>query len=78
MPFCSIPIHLLPDKRHPRAAEISIILHQNHFKIWGVLGVLVSYEITRGIKLDVGRVTEREKGGFGGYRGVNVGQGGSS
>ena len=81
MPFSSILLHLLPYKRHPRAAEISIILHQNHFKIWGVLGVLVSYEITRGIKLVVGRLTEREKGffvGFGGYRGVNVGQGGSS
>ena len=64
MPFCSVPIHLLPYKRHPRAAEISIILHQNHFKIWGVLGVLVSYEITRGIKLDVGRVTERVNGVF--------------
>ena len=64
MPFCSIPIHLLPDKRHPRAAEISIILHQNYFKIWGVLGVPVSYEITRGIKLDVGRVTERVNGVF--------------
>ena len=64
MPFCSIPIHLLPDKRHPRAAEISIILHQHYFKIWGVLGVLVSYEITRGIKLDVRRVTERVNGVF--------------
>ena len=31
---------------------------------WRVLGVLVSYEITRGIKLDVGRVTERVNGGF--------------
>ena len=67
MPFSSILLHLLPYKRHPRAAEISIILHQNHFKIWGVLGVLVSYEITRGIKLVVGRVTEREKGGLGGF-----------
>ena len=72
MPFCSIPIHLLPDKRHPRAAEISIILHQNHFKIWGVLGVLVSYEITRGIKLVVGRLTEREKWGFGGIGGSTL------
>ena len=27
--------------------------------IWGVLGVLMSYEITRGITLVVGRVTER-------------------
>ena len=78
MPFSSILLHLLPYKRHPRAAEISIILHQNYFKIWGGLGVLVSYEITRGIKLVVGRLTEREKGGFGGYRGVNVGQGGSA
>ena len=40
--------------------------------------MLVSYEITRGIKLVVGRLTEREKGGFGGYRGVNVGQGDSA
>ena len=78
MPFCSILLHLLPDKRHPRAAEISTILHQNYFKIWGVVGVLVSCEIARGIKLVVGRLTEREKGVFGGYRGVNVGQGGSS
>ena len=78
MPFSSILLHLLPYKRHPRAAEISIILHQHYFKIWGVLGVLVSYEITRGIKLDVGRVTERVNGVFGGYRRVNVGQGGSS
>ena len=41
----------------------------------------MSYEITRGIKSVVGRLTERVKGGFGvfgGYRGVNVGQGGSS
>ena len=29
-----------------------------------VLEVLVSYEITRGIKLDVGRVTERVNGVF--------------
>ena len=72
MPFCSIPIHLLPDKRHPRAAEISIILHQNHFKIWGVLGVLVSYEITRGIKLVVGRVTEKVKGFLGGIGGSTL------
>ena len=27
--------------------------------IWGFLGVLVSYEITRGITLVVGRVTKR-------------------
>ena len=28
-------------------------------EIWGILRVLVSYEITRGIRLVVGRVTER-------------------
>ena len=82
MPFCSIPIHLLPDKRHPRAAEISIILHQNYFKIWGVLGVLVSYEITRGVTLVVRRVSERVYKGFrgvlGGLGGVNSGLGGSA
>ena len=27
-------------------------------EIWGILRVLVSYEITRGIRLVVGRVTE--------------------
>ena len=43
----------------------------------GVLGVLVSYRITRGIKLVVGRVTEGVKeglrefwGGLGGSKGV--------
>ena len=38
----------------------------------------MSYEISRGTKLVVGRVTESVKGGFagfGGYRGVNVGKG---
>ena len=41
----------------------------------------MSYEITRWIKLVVGRVTERVKGSFGvfgGNRGVNVGHGDSS
>ena len=33
-------------------------------EIWGILRVLVSYEITRGIRLVVGRVTERVNGGF--------------
>ena len=42
--------------------------------IWGVLGVLMSYEITRGITLVVGRVTERVFGNLGGLRGVNGGQ----
>ena len=44
---------------------------------WRVLGVLVSYEITRGIKLDVGRdgSLKGKRGVFAGYRGVNVGQG---
>ena len=31
---------------------------------WGVLGVLVTYMITRGIKLVVGRFTEGVKGGL--------------
>ena len=70
MPICSILLHLLPDKRHPRAAEISTIQHQNYFKIWGVLEVLVSYEITRGIKLVLGGLSEREKVGFGVFGGV--------
>ena len=81
IPFCSILLYLLPDKRHPRAAEISTIPDQNNFLIFGVLGVLGSYEITRGIKLVVGRVTEKVKGGFwglGGIWGINVGQGGSA
>ena len=54
MPFCGIFLYLLPDKRHPGEAEISIILHQNYFIFWGVLGVLVSYTIARGIKIVVG------------------------
>ena len=40
-----------------------------------------SYEITGGIKLVVGRVTEKVKGGFGGLGGIwgiNVGQVGST
>ena len=57
MPFCSIFVYLLSDKRHPGAAAISSILHQNNFIIWGVLGVLVSYKISRGIKLVVVSVT---------------------
>ena len=77
MPFCGIFLYLLPDKRHPGAAEISTILHQNYFIFLGVLGVLVSYTIARGIKIVVG-------GSLGGFRffgvprGVNVGQGGSA
>ena len=59
MPFCSIFVYLLPDKRLPGAAEISTILYQNNFIIWGVLGVLVSYKMTRGIKIVVARVTGR-------------------
>ena len=82
MPFSSILLHLLPYKRHPRAAEISIILHQHYFKIWGVLGVLVSYEITRGVTLVVRRVSERVYKGFRGVLGgpgwVNSGLGGSA
>ena len=42
--------------------------------IWGVLGVLMSYEITRGITLVVGRVTEMVFGNLEGQRGVNGGQ----
>ena len=34
--------------------------------------MLVSYEITRGIKLVVGRLTEREKWGFGGIGGSTL------
>ena len=34
---------------------------------WGVLGVLVTYMITRGIKLVVGRFTEGVKGGLRGF-----------
>ena len=43
--------------------------------------MLGSYEITRGIKLVVGSVTEKVKGGFWGLEGIwgiNVGQGGST
>ena len=76
MPFCGIFWYLLPDKRHPGAAEISTILHQNDLIFLGDLGVLVSYTIARGIKIVVG-------GSLGGFRvflgclgGVNVGQGG--
>ena len=35
-------------------------------EIWGILGVLVSYKIPRGIRMVVGRVTERVWGGLGG------------
>ena len=72
IPFCSILLYLLPDKRHPKAAEISIILDQHNFIIFGVLGMLGSYEITRGIKLVIGRVTERIKGGLGGIWGLKL------
>ena len=34
---------------------------------WGVLGVLVTYMITRGIKLVVGRFTEGVKRGLRGF-----------
>ena len=34
--------------------------------------MLVSYEITRGIKLVIGRVTERVKGGLGGIWGLKL------
>ena len=48
----------------------------------GVLGVPVSYRITRGVKLVVGRVIEEVKGGFegvlGGFGEVRGGQRGSS
>ena len=53
---------------------LAIFGHSWHF--WGfggdfwVLGVLVSFKITRGIKLVVGRVTEGVKGGFGEFLGV--------
>ena len=39
---------------------------------WGVLGVLVTYMITRGIKLVVGRFTEGVKRGLRGFWGVLV------
>ena len=39
---------------------------------WGVLGVLVTYMITRGIKLVVGRFTEGVKGGLREFWGVLV------
>ena len=49
-------------------------------EIWGILRVLVSYEITRGIRLVVGRVTERVQGGsglfWGGQGWSTVGEGG--
>ena len=43
-------------------------------EIWGILGVLVSYKIPRGIILVVGRVTEMVFGNLEGQRGVNGGQ----
>ena len=43
----------------------------------GVLEVLVSYKITRGIILVVGRVTEEVRGGLREFGGVRVGLGGS-
>ena len=49
---------------------------------WRALGVLVSYEITRGVTLVVGRVCERVQKGFRGVLGglgwVNSGLGGSA
>ena len=39
---------------------------------WGVLGVLVTYMITRGIKLVVGRFTEGVKRGLRGFWGFLV------
>ena len=72
MPFCSILLYLLPDKRHPGAAEISTIIHQNNYIIWGVLGVLVSYKITRGVRLIVAVSLKGFRGVlgvFGGYQG---------
>ena len=62
MPFCNILLYLVADKRHPGAAEISTIQYQNYSIIWGVLGVLVSYEIARVIELVVGSITEKVKG----------------
>ena len=43
---------------------------------WGVLGVLVTYMITRGIKLVVGRFTEGVKGGLREFWGFLVRYGG--
>ena len=47
-------------------------------EIWGILRVLVSCKITRGMKLVVGRVTERVLGAWGGLGslgGLRGGQG---
>ena len=46
-------------------------------EIFGILGVLVSYKIPRGMRMVVGGVTERVRGGLGGLGGsggVKVGQ----
>ena len=59
VPVVIIIFQLLFDVRPPWAAEISTIKHLNNFINWAVVGVLVRYEITRGTKLVVGRVTER-------------------
>ena len=45
-------------------------------EIWGFLGMLVSYKMTRGITLVVGGVIERLSGVLGGSRGVWEGLGG--
>ena len=47
-------------------------------EIWGILGVLVSYKIPRGIRMVVGRVTERVWGGLGGPGGSRVVKKGSA
>ena len=50
-------------------------------EIWGILGVLVSYKITRGVRLIVAVSLKGFRGfwGFlGGLREVNCGQGGST
>ena len=46
-------------------------------RLWAFLGVLVSYKITRGIKLVVGGVIERFWGGLGGLGGSRGVKGGS-
>ena len=49
-------------------------------EIWGILGVLVSYKIPRGIRMVVGRALKgfgEVWGDLGGSRGVRGGQGGS-
>ena len=46
-------------------------------EIWGILRVLVSCKITRGIKLVVGRVTERVLGAWGCFGEFGGSEGGS-